>query len=222
MLFRAASGKDIRRLLPGIVSLLHEAGAVVVMEGIETEAEAVVAMECDADLVQGYFFSKPDHDLGALSRARPPFQSLFDSYKTSEAIQGRVFQHIYQRYHEAFQAAVALLKEGHPLNGSCKPLFRDESVIRCYLLDPSGMQIGHTVTSQVYADSVDPRFRPLENAESADWFRRPYHRRALIHPGQLQITRPYLSITGAHMCSTLSMMFHTQSGDSVLCCDIEV
>ncbi|MCG8634165.1 MAG: hypothetical protein MI863_10080 [Desulfobacterales bacterium] len=47
-------------------------------------------------------------------------------------------------------------------------------------------------------------------------------KRAILHPEQLQITRPYLSITGAHMCVTLSMKLSCPSGESVLCCDLKI
>ncbi|MBI5589253.1 MAG: EAL domain-containing protein [Deltaproteobacteria bacterium] len=222
MLLRATDRKNIRQLLPGIVSLLHQAGSLVIIEGIETEEQAIIALESDADMVQGYFFARPHHDLSELSGVTPPFKSLFESYKASEALRGKEFQHTYHRYHKPFQTAVILLKTGHSLVDSSKPLFEDDSIIRCYLLEPSGLQIGYTVTSQVHADKVDLRFKPLEDAKSADWFRRHYLRRAIMHPGQLQITRPYLSITGAHMCSTLSMMIHTSSGDIILCCDLKL
>lgn len=222
MLLRADASNNIRQLLPGIVSLLHQAGSLVVIEGIETEAQAIIAMESDVDMVQGYFFSRPHHDLSKLAAVTPPFDSLFDSYKASEALRGIKFQHTHHRYHKAFQAAVTLLKTGHSLTDSSKPLFDDNSIIRCFLLEPSGLQIGHTVTSHLYAEKVDLRFKPLEDARRADWFRRHYLRRAVMQPEELQITRPYLSITGAHMCSTLSMMIHTHSGDIILCCDLKL
>lgn len=220
MLLKANDQKSIRQLLPGIVSLLHQAGALVIIEGVETESQTIIAMESDADMVQGYFFSKPHHDLDKLARISPPFKALFDSYKTSEAVRSKEFQHTYQRYNEPFQSAIDLLKTGHSLKESSKPLFQDDSVIRCYLLNPLGLQIGNTVTSQKYAETADRRFKPLEDARSADWFRRHYLRRAIMHPEQLQITRPYLSITGAHMCSTLSMMVDTDAEEIVLCSDL--
>jgi hypothetical protein len=73
----------------------------------------------------------------------------------------------------------------------------------------------------MYNAMKDKRFSPLEDANSADWFRRHYLRRAIYHPNQLQITRPYLSITGGHMCVTLSMKFTCQDGDCILCCDLK-
>ena len=220
MLLHAASRTDIRQLLPGIVALLHQGGAIVVMEGIEDESQAIIAMESDADLVQGYYFSKPNMDLASSATASPPFDALFDRYKTSEALRGQESQYLYQRYHTPYATAVDMIKSGNSLMVACNGLFEDDGVIRCYLLQSDGQQIGDTVTSHTYAGKTDPRFKPLEDAKSADWFRRHYLRRAIVHPEQLQVTRPYLSITGAHMCTTLSMMFTTASGNVLLCCDV--
>jgi len=49
-----------RRMLGGVVELLHEARARVVVSGIETAAEARVAVDAGADYVQGFFFCEPD------------------------------------------------------------------------------------------------------------------------------------------------------------------
>lgn len=221
MLELATSRKEIRQLLPGIVSLLHQAGALVIMEGIETEAQAIIAMESDIDMVQGYYFAKPHHNLNMLSETRPPFEALFGTYKTMEAALGNRLQKTYQRYYKQFLTTVALLQEGCAFIDSTEPLFEDDTVIRCWLLDPSGQQIGSTITSRAHAGKNNPKYRPLEDARSADWYRRHYMKRAIMHPGQLQITRPYLSITGAHMCITLSMMFKGVAGDIILCCDLK-
>src|SRR5258708_32970874 len=43
----------------GIVEVLHEAGALVCVEGIENEAEGLCATDADADLMQGNFFARP-------------------------------------------------------------------------------------------------------------------------------------------------------------------
>ena len=61
-----------RRMLAGVVELLHEARSRVVIAGIESAAEARVAIDAGADFVQGYYFCGPDADLadeeGALAR----------------------------------------------------------------------------------------------------------------------------------------------------------
>ncbi len=48
-----------RRMLAGMVELLHEVRARVVIAGIESAAEARVALEAGADFVQGFYFSVP-------------------------------------------------------------------------------------------------------------------------------------------------------------------
>ena len=48
------------------------------MEGIETEDQTIIAMESDVDMVQGFFFAKPHHDLvgllGIMPLNEPPSQ----------------------------------------------------------------------------------------------------------------------------------------------------
>jgi hypothetical protein len=117
--------------------------------------------------------------------------------------------------------AISKLKAGRKMSAACKDMLSTLEVVRCYLIDTDGIQIGQTLVSSMYNAMKDKRFSPLEDANSADWFRRHYLRRAIYHPNQLQITRPYLSITGAHMCVTLSMKFTCQDGDCILCCDLK-
>jgi EAL domain-containing protein (putative c-di-GMP-specific phosphodiesterase class I) len=52
-----------RRMLARMVELLHEAGARVAMEGIETEAEARFALDVKADYLQGHYLAAPDAGL---------------------------------------------------------------------------------------------------------------------------------------------------------------
>lgn len=52
-----------RRMLPAIIELLHEAGAEVAIEGIESGNEALLAMDAGADLLQGFHFAAPSATL---------------------------------------------------------------------------------------------------------------------------------------------------------------
>lgn len=51
--------RNMEAVLWGIVSLLHEAGKLVLIEGVETEHEAQLALASGADFVQGFFFARP-------------------------------------------------------------------------------------------------------------------------------------------------------------------
>jgi len=46
-------------MLPGMIDLLHEAGAKVAVEGIESSTEALLAVGARADYLQGFFLAQP-------------------------------------------------------------------------------------------------------------------------------------------------------------------
>jgi EAL domain-containing protein (putative c-di-GMP-specific phosphodiesterase class I) len=222
-LVKASNDTSVENMLGGIVSLLHQSGSFVLIEGIETKSQALTAIECNADFVQGYYFGKPRTDFYDGIRKFDDFDGLFQDYKNRSDFQDKKNKASVEKFNAFFSETISLLKKGESLSRACRTLLRQKSVVRCYLVDQKGVQTGDTVVSEKYEYKFDLRFRPLDNSNSADWFRRHYLKRALIHPGQLQITRPYLSITGAHMCMTLSMMFYNEkSGNMILCCDISV
>jgi EAL domain-containing protein (putative c-di-GMP-specific phosphodiesterase class I) len=59
VLTAAVGDVKARRVLPSIIELLHEAGAEVAIEGIESGNEALLAMDSGADLLQGFHFAAP-------------------------------------------------------------------------------------------------------------------------------------------------------------------
>ncbi|HEY4999780.1 MAG TPA: EAL domain-containing protein [Usitatibacter sp.] len=59
MLAGAAGNDKARRMLPGMVELLHQFHCKVAVEGIETRSWAMLALEAKADYLQGYFFATP-------------------------------------------------------------------------------------------------------------------------------------------------------------------
>jgi EAL domain-containing protein (putative c-di-GMP-specific phosphodiesterase class I) len=66
-------------MLAGMVELLHEVRARVIIAGIESAAEARVAIEAGADFVQGFYFSAPSSALAdepaALARLKAVLRS---------------------------------------------------------------------------------------------------------------------------------------------------
>lgn len=219
MIVSASEQKKIRNLFPGIVSLLHQAGCLVVSEGVETEDQAMIAMESGVDLVQGYFFAYPETNYNVFDKLPQRFDSLFEKYKLSVHSEESEIRSIYEQYAGLYNRAVSSMASGESLEKACAELMKNDKAVRCYLLMPNGIQVGSTVSEQDVS-TTDIRFAPLYDTRNADWFRRHYLRRAIMHPEQLQITRPYLSIAGATLCVTLSMMFSTPSGSFVFCCDL--
>lgn len=59
ILVEAVGDAKARSILPALVELMHEAGAQVVMQGIESVDEALLAADAGADAVQGQYFAPP-------------------------------------------------------------------------------------------------------------------------------------------------------------------
>jgi len=74
-----------RRMFAGIISVLHESGALVCVEGIETEAEALCATDADADLMQGNYFASPATQLQPEHACDDLFVRLFRNFRFETA-----------------------------------------------------------------------------------------------------------------------------------------
>ncbi len=222
ILIQAVAKRKARRVFPGLVSLLHEAGCLVVMEGIESENEALMAMDADVDLVQGYYFGRPAATLGSDAETACALPRLCEKFKDASAKESEAHQTRIAAYVSGFRECAGSVQLGAPLDVACAKFIGRTSVVRCYLLDENGLQIGPNLTPPHGAAKADPRFLPLEDASGARWFRRSYFRRAIGQPGKVHMSRPYLSITGIHMCITLAIAVDRSTGDQVvLCCDLD-
>lgn len=219
-LISARQDAAARRVLPGLVNLLHEAGCLVLIEGIENEFEALLAMESGADLAQGYFFAMPAPSPQALDASSPPLQRLIEDYRAQ-------LQQRDRREHDpdltlTLQSAVDELAGHDRLEGpSVARLLEMSRVERCYLIDQEGRQIGDSRTASGKTHIVDKRFHPLDHADNALWIRRAYWRNALMRPGEVQTTQPYLSVATGKLCITHSLAFPAGSAMRVLCLDLE-
>lgn len=221
MTAQAARNPLARRMFQGIVATLHEAGALVCVEGIETQAEAICALEGGADLMQGYFFAKPAPTPVAADACQHRFASMFALFHAQglERLDRR--RNAFEPYAAALRHAVRLLAEGGELPVATLDLVRLPCTQRCYLLRGDGSQAGPNLEAERNDSARDPRLAPLQPRGRTTWQHKPYFRRAVNRPGELQITRPYLSVTGPKLCVTLSLAFVGAETTFVLCADLD-
>ncbi len=210
-----------RRMFTGIISVLHEAGSLVCVEGIETEAEALVAIDANADLLQGNYF--------ALPAARPPeehvcdelFAQLFSDFRAESAEFRERRRARLEPYLAALSDAVLALSAGVERASAVRALLKLDCTERCYLVANDGSQIGASAESERSAASRDRRLTPIQPATGTNWRTKPFFRRAMEAPGKVQITRPYLSATGPKLCVTLSYALLLNGSYHVLCVDLD-
>jgi EAL domain-containing protein (putative c-di-GMP-specific phosphodiesterase class I) len=74
--------KRAQQALPRVVSLLHEMGTLVLMEGVETEMEARVAIDADADFACGFFFGRSYEDPAAYVEPTSLLGHVWSTYKS--------------------------------------------------------------------------------------------------------------------------------------------
>jgi EAL domain-containing protein (putative c-di-GMP-specific phosphodiesterase class I) len=221
MVVEAMRTSRVRRILPGLVSLLHEAGCLVVMEGIETAEHSLIAMESDVDFVQGFYFGEPRSCLSPDEDYREVLNELFNGFQDRARRQSVNERSVLAHYSKKFEDAAALLRLGGEPEQAFSEFLALGGVQLCYLLSSEGVQLGGNIGPREATRRVDPRYLPCADAEGANWFRRPYFRRAIAQPMVVQISRPYLSIADARACVTFSIAIAETDGVRVLCADLD-
>jgi EAL domain-containing protein (putative c-di-GMP-specific phosphodiesterase class I) len=218
---------SVRRLLPSLVSMIHECGSLVLMEGIETEEQALAAIDTGVDFVQGYYLSRPCKDLWCESPTPcvglggANLSGMCDKYHQYVSEREQRHSDTLDKYVSPFERAAQM----HAFSDSFaafEDILSMSGVERCYILDKDGFQIGDTLFPENHETLFPSRFGHVGNAEGSSWFRRHYFRTAITSPETVKFSRPYLSLTSGIICKTLSLGLSTSEGDMrVYCCDID-
>ena len=197
------------RLFPHVVSLLRESGSLVLVDGISTETQARIAVNADAELLQGNWFAAAGKALPAAETIREKAALLMGAGKTAA-------DRTELRMRSRFMAVWNAYRDGNDLEAIVSGI-ADPEVTRVYVIDSHGYQIGDTALT---AHALRGRNHPLSDSRGACWARRHYFRNATEQPGRVQITRPYLSLTEQRLCVTFScVVMRPGLGQVVLCMD---
>lgn len=220
-LVQARNNIRVRRVLPSLVALLHEAGCMTLIEGIEDEEDVMIALDSGVDFVQGYYFGRPQPGLLDTASCTTQFASLCNSHAILAQATRKTYLDELNPYIETFRHCGELAAEDGDAAEASLRMLTMPNVLRCFLLDKNGRQLGSNIALPSNTLHADKRFLPVANGKEAVWARRPYFQRALAAPGQVQISRPYLSISDARMCVTFSVLIRNAAGhDCVYCVDI--
>lgn len=209
LVVRATVDARARRVVTQMVSLLHECGALVLMEGIETQIEAQVALEADVDLVQGYFFARPQPELVEAQQLRGLIDAQWIVFGERWRADESAYLERVMPYQMAIERAAERLAAGRPFEEAVIPFCDQPHAELCYLLDETGRQIGRNRHGANAALASGAAFAPVHDTRGACWASRPYFRRAMAQVGEVQISRPYRTLHGAHLCVTASIAFQS-------------
>jgi EAL domain-containing protein (putative c-di-GMP-specific phosphodiesterase class I) len=214
-----------QELFDFFIKLAHRIGVFVVVEGIETEAEALTCLERGADLVQGYYFAHPEppnrtcleHGLDYAHRLR----SVLTDHMVQRFTQRKL---MYQRYNDIAGRITAVVEMSEPSSYEAileSALARFPSAECAYVIHESGRQITRTVFNPNHIHRKRTAlFGPCPaggNQSAKEYF---------MYLGKNQrhyVTRPYVSVASGNICITISNRVSLSSGDSyVVCVDINL
>ena len=219
LVVRAAFDARINRTLPRLVDILHESGCHVLMEGIENESEAITAISAGVDMVQGHYFAKPGVNLETVVPVDALIRESHTKYIFSTRDRANSLAHALKPYVEVFNGALHK-PSAHSIGSAIQQLLALPFVLRCYLLDGWGKQIGMSYLP-AHAYLLVEKFEVLANGEGADWSTRKYFRTAINAPQQVQISEEYFSIPDGSMCITISVACQVEGVLQVFCCDLK-
>jgi EAL domain-containing protein (putative c-di-GMP-specific phosphodiesterase class I) len=221
LLIQAEASSRTFSMMTSMVNLLHQAGCLVVIEGVETEQQALIAMRSGVDFVQGYYFGKPALGQPPAIDVAPIFDDLSEKFVCAERLKQQQDQTKLHQYRHDFNEVANHLSNGLSLAEACEPMRQSTRSIRCFLVDQLGKQVGQTLAFNHYAIQNQHNNGQLRNSDGANWYRKHYFKAAIKHPNTLHVSAPYRSITGDGLCMTLSMTVLIAGKTYVLCYDVE-
>ena len=217
----AISNKKLRKSIPKLVSLLHEYGCMVLAEGIETYDQAILCMDSEFDLIQGFLFSEPSQTDEITDQSDEIWSVLKEKFKNDISYKTDEREELLGPFLEEFHYVAMSIKDLDKVERACKRMLNKDKIIRFYLVNGDGEQKSSNINSKHARENCNPLYAPLQGVNKATWYHRQYFRKAIANIGKIQITGPYFSITDAKTCITLSVARKLDDKLFVLCCDLE-
>jgi EAL domain-containing protein (putative c-di-GMP-specific phosphodiesterase class I) len=214
-LIRATTHGTQQPILPKLVSLLHQAGMLVVVEGVETTEELILAVESNVDFAQGYLLGRPAAEIAPPESVHRQIDDAFDVIAQGRAHQHALFESEVKPYRLELRRAADSLRAGAAMDDAFALLATFERCISCFILDDTGRQIGHEVRGPAWCEDA-ASLQPVANPRDARWDHRPYFRNAVLLPGEAITSNPYLSLASGRPCIAVTVSVQLANGRCVI------
>ncbi|QSP95558.1 EAL domain-containing protein [Marinobacter salinisoli] len=219
LLVNAEHNCRARLLLESLIRMIRESGSLVLLEGVESDDQARIAIETEVDLLQGYCFARPSALSNLLAgQAEAELEVVIHrSRKVSlEDVQSR--ENYLRQLQLVIRKACRRLVQGESLPCVSDNLLALDGIQRCFLLDHRGVQQGSLARAR---DDVGyHQFNPLYQSAGACWKHREYFQNAQAFPERINCSRPYVALPDAKRTVTLSTAIDNPQGHRVMCVDI--
>ncbi|MGF6963360.1 diguanylate cyclase (GGDEF)-like protein [Paraburkholderia sp. WC7.3g] len=214
-LIRSTTHGTQQPILPKLVSLLHQAGMLVVVEGVETTEELILAVESNVDFAQGYLLGRPAVEIAPPESVHRQIDEAFDVIAQGRAHQHALFESEVEPYRLELLRAADRLRTGVVMDDAFAVLATFGRCISCFILDDTGRQLGHELRGPAWVKDA-ASLQPVANPRDARWDHRPYFRNAVLLPGEAITGNPYLSLASGRPCIAVTLAVQLASGRCVM------
>jgi EAL domain-containing protein (putative c-di-GMP-specific phosphodiesterase class I) len=220
-----AAKPENKRAFRRISNLAHSLGILVTAGGLDSEEDALAALELGADILQGRYFYHNHKAQTILTLGRKArMQFLADRYRRRLARRASGDRDLMNRCKGTASAVFAWLDHspaGEP-GRAFTSIFRQFPALEClFLLDGDGLQAGEAVLEEhLIPERKRLLFQPTP--KGTDHSLREYFY-GLADGRENHLTAPYLSMKSGNLCVTASRMkADGQGGAMVLCADLNL
>ena len=217
-----------RGTLKGLIDLARKIGALVVVEGVESEEQAIVSLELGADLLQGYFLGRPlEHRSMSAELMQATFTRIehlahtFRDHMVGKINDRRLLHRRFNVVVNQILCDLASVEAGEFDRVLLSTIERYPDVECAYVLDHHGIQVTDTVCNpQIERREHGALFRPAPRG--SDHSLKEYYYILLDVELHKFTTDPYVSTATGNVSQTISTYFRDARDNRiyVLCVDV--
>ena len=214
-----------QEIFRSLTNLSKNIGSLTLAEGVETKEEIFKCIEYGADLLQGYYFSKPKDPvcLGSGEEERK-LEDILLAFRAKRIDTVKARRSENKRYQEIARRIVRELQDISPESFDAalrEIMVASDSIDALYVISEEGIQITDTFMKEGGKHLINPVFRAAsknENLSHKDYFYQ------LVNTDLKKYTTDrYISFATGNLCITLSHLFKAREGHRyILCADFLV
>ena len=209
-----------QEVFKSLVNLSKKIGALVVAEGIEREEEAAIVLELGADMLQGFYFARPqeriDDEIGSIKEKTESIAFKYKSYMVKK-IKDAKSRH--EAYKTIINNIICVLAEISPAyyDDILQEMIKSHPVVECvYILDEDGTQVTNTIFNRIEVLKNKKIFAPAR--KGAEHTSKDYYY-LIVNTGLDSFTtEPYISLASGNLCLTISSPFTGPAGGRFIIC----
>lgn len=213
----ASQDPTARRVLHNMVRMIHECGAAAVIEGVEERRDALIALETDADFLQGFYFARPAPTAFDAVIATNMITALVGELDQGTPLNRSAAAPMLREYGWLMENMAEAMERGTSFALACDALLKEPLALRATLHNAAGERIGCALNlKQVSAADVQSR----DCTGVRGWQLMQLVRATLAQPGIVRLTRASPSVSLHEECLCLSCSVTLEGKPAVLCVDV--